>query len=204
MRMAAVATAAGVAYALGWLSRQPQVVAARREASTDALTGLVNKAGLKHHLRKRTKRGEPYTLFMLDLNGFKAVNDTHGHRSGDLLLRTLGHRLSAQLAGHLVSRVGGDEFVVCTDALLTGAEADQMAARIVRAVGAPVHLPGTTEPVTLSTAIGIARSAAGVDHRGALHAADVAMYLSKARGTPCTDDGRSAATCGGIAEPAHP
>lgn len=184
MKMAAVATAAGVAYALGWLSRQPQVVAARREASTDALTGLVNRAGLKRHLHKRANHRDPYTLFMLDLNGFKPINDTYGHRAGDLLLRQLGHRLQAQLAGHLVTRLGGDEFVICVDAALDGADIGTLTSRITRAVSQAITVPGAEEPIALSSAIGIAQGLPGADPRSVLHAADAAMYLSKARGLP--------------------
>jgi diguanylate cyclase (GGDEF)-like protein len=112
MRLAAVATAAGVAYALGWLTRQPEVAAARREASTDALTGLVNRHGLKRQLQIRADRGQPYTIYFIDLNGFKPVNDTYGHRAGDQLLAYLGRRLGTQFSGHVVARLGGDEFVV--------------------------------------------------------------------------------------------
>lgn len=184
MRMTAVATAAGVAYALGWLSRQPQVAAARREASTDGLTGLVNRAELKRQLHRRANRQEPYTLFMLDLNGFKPVNDTYGHRAGDQLLRTLAHRLRAQLAGHVVTRLGGDEFMVLADGLLSMPAADGLAERIQRAVGAPIPVPGSPEPVMLSTAIGIARAVARADYRSTMHAADLAMYRSKATGRP--------------------
>lgn len=184
MNLAAVATAAGVAYALGWLTRQPEVAAARREASTDALTGLMNRAGLKHQLQNRAKRRLPYTLYMLDLNGFKPINDQFGHRAGDELLTRLGERLRAQLAGHLVVRLGGDEFMVLTDGPQTPAESLIFCERIARAVSTPVLVPGSATPVVLTTAIGAVRAAPGADFRGALHAADQAMYLSKATGRP--------------------
>lgn len=182
MRMAAVATAAGVAYALGWLTRQPQVVAARREASTDALTGLVNRSGLKHQLRNRARRGQPYTIYMIDLNGFKRINDTFGHRAGDELLRQLGYRLAARFAEHLVARLGGDEFIVVGDGLHRGPQL--LTARIAAAVEVPIPVPGSPEPVTLSTAIGLSHVPVGADPAVALHAADLAMYLSKVTGIP--------------------
>lgn len=185
MRMAAVATAAVGAYVLGWLSRQPQVDAARREASTDSLTGLANRSELKRQLRIRAQRGQPYTIYMLDLNGFKPVNDTWGHRAGDELLRQLGTRLVDHFAGqHLVARVGGDEFVLVIDMLQTRPAAGALAARVMSVVAQPVRVPGSPEPVTLTTAIGIARAEAGADPRGALHAADLAMYRSKTLGAP--------------------
>lgn len=184
MRMAAVATAAGVAYALGWLSRQPQIVAARREASTDSLTGLMNRAGLKHQLRIRANRRQPYTLYMLDLNGFKPVNDTYGHRAGDALLQTLAARLRAQLAGHLVARLGGDEFMVLVDEPQLAPAIDAFAQRIQRITEQPIGVPGSPEPVVLGTAIGAARATGRADYRATMHAADLAMYRSKDSGQP--------------------
>jgi diguanylate cyclase len=181
--MATVATVAGVAYGLGWLMRQPEVTAARREANTDALTGLVNRAGLLHQLHIRATKGQSYTIYLIDLNGFKPINDTYGHRAGDALLRQLGARLERRLGEHLVARLGGDEFVVVADGLVHGS--DGLLGRIAEAVGAPTVVPGAAEPVTLSAAVGFAHAPAGVSGRAALHTADLAMYRSKTMGIPC-------------------
>jgi len=121
---------------------------------------------------------------MLDLNGFKPVNDTWGHRAGDELLRQLGARLGICFSQHIVARIGGDEFVVLVDGQQSGPAADVLAAQIADVVAQPVCVPGSPEPVTLTAAIGIARAAGAADPRGALHAADQAMYSSKARGAP--------------------
>lgn len=184
MKLATVATAAGVAYVLGWLTRQPEVAAARREANTDALTGLTNRRGLERQLYIRTERNQPYTIYLIDLNGFKPVNDTLGHRAGDQLLGRLAGRLSAQLAGHLVARLGGDEFVVLVAGPYRPGQHRLFSDRISRAVGAPVTLPGSLEPVTLTAAIGCVHAPCGADYRIVLHAADLAMYHSKRRGDP--------------------
>lgn len=181
MNLAAVATAAGVAYVLGWLTRQPQVAAARREASTDGLTGLVNRRELQRQLRNRANRGQTYTIYMIDLNGFKPVNDTFGHRAGDALLTHIAARLDARLSGQLVARVGGDEFVVVA-AGLPDAEVLQ---RIQAAVMTPTPVPGSPEPVIVTAAVGVAHGAIGADPRSALHTADLAMYRSKIAGRPC-------------------
>jgi diguanylate cyclase (GGDEF)-like protein len=181
MKITAVATAAGVAYALGWLSRQHEVVAARREASTDGLTGLVNRFGLKRQLRIRADRGQPYTVYLIDLNGFKPINDTFGHRAGDELLRQLGRRLRMRLCEHLVARLGGDEFVVIADG---PAPIPGLPGRIQAAVQVPTTVAGSPEPVTLRAAIGFVHAAAGSDPRVALHTADLAMYRSKTVGFP--------------------
>lgn len=180
MNLAAVATAAGFAYALGWLTRQPEVAAARREASTDTLTGLVNRNGLQRQLRIRADRGQPYTIYFIDLNGFKPVNDTYGHRAGDQLLVSFAGRLVTGFAEHLVARLGGDEFVVAT----VGRPDGDLVVRLQAAVSAATPVPGSPEPVTLGAAIGVAYAPPGADSRSALHTADVAMYRSKRTGQP--------------------
>jgi len=181
MKLAAVATAAGIAYALGWLTRQPEVAAARREASIDALTGLVNRHGLKRQLQIRTERHQPYTIYFLDLNGFKAVNDAYGHRAGDQLLACFGRRLASQLAGHLVARLGGDEFVV----VAAGRPDHHIVALLQATATAPTSIRASPDPVILSAAIGVAYAPAGADPRSMLHTADMVMYRSKRTGEPC-------------------
>jgi diguanylate cyclase (GGDEF)-like protein len=180
MKLAAVASAAGVAYALGWLTRQPEVAAARREANTDALTRLVNRRGLKHQLQIRAKRGQPYTIYFIDLNGFKPVNDTFGHRAGDQLLASLGRRLAAGFGEHLVARLGGDEFAV----IATGPADRHLADRLSAQIAVPITIPGSPDPVTLSAAVGVAYAPPGADPRATLQAADWAMYRSKGSGRP--------------------
>jgi diguanylate cyclase (GGDEF)-like protein len=183
MKMAAVATAAGVAYALGWLSRQSEVVAARREANTDALTHLVNRKGLKRQLRHWADRGQPYTLYLIDLNDFKPVNDTYGHRAGDRLLQGFARRLSTALPQHLVARLGGDEFVVAAEGLQTGPEL--LLAQIQSAAGVAIRIDSAADPIGLSAAIGFVHARPGADPRAVLHTADLAMYRSTQCGIPC-------------------
>jgi diguanylate cyclase (GGDEF)-like protein len=184
MKLTTVATAAGVAYALGRLTSQYEVAAARREANTDALTGLTNRGGLMRHLHKRTRRAHPYTVFMLDLNGFKLVNDTHGHRAGDQLLVLLSERLRIRAGEHLVARLGGDEFVVACDGSRPIEAELAFAEHIVASIKAPIVLPGIPGRVILGAACGVARSLPGESPRATLHAADQAMYRSKKLGVP--------------------
>lgn len=185
MDLAAVATAApgfALTLALGWLYGRREVAAARREANTDPLTGLANRSGLMQQLHNRARRGHPYSLFLFDLNGFKAVNDTHGHRAGDELLRRLGERLHAHLGDHLVARLGGDEFVVVVDDQPTLGADRIIAAAILTVVNLPISLPGVPERVTVGAAIGSVRATAGADPRAVVHAADLAMYEAKTLG----------------------
>jgi len=184
MKLAAVATAAGVAFALGRLTSRSEVVAARREANTDALTGLTNRAGLMHQLHNRTRKGLPYAVFLFDLNGFKPVNDRHGHRTGDELLAALGDRLRADFPEQVTARLGGDEFVVVLDGAYPYEVLETFGARVIRTVERPVRLTGVPEPVKISAAIGIAVSRPSESPRCTLHAADQAMYRSKILGAP--------------------
>jgi diguanylate cyclase (GGDEF)-like protein len=184
MNLAAVATAAGVAFVLGRLTSRNEVVAARREASTDALTGLTNRAGLMRQLHNRTAKGLPYTVLLFDLNDFKPINDTHGHRVGDALLTALAARLSGEFPNMLLARLGGDEFVLVLDGLYPGEMIRTFMARVQKTVERPIHLPGVPEPVKISAAVGAAVAQAAETPRCTLHAADQAMYRSKRTGAP--------------------
>ncbi|MGK5682521.1 diguanylate cyclase domain-containing protein [Actinoplanes sp. URMC 104] len=158
--------------------------AARRQlhhqATHDPLTGLPNRARLATHAESLT--GRALAVLALDLNGFKAVNDSLGHAAGDELLRAVGSRLHAALrAGDdLAGRIGGDEFVV----VLADAgpdEASALAERLRAAICAPVVIGG--DPVTVGVSIGVAvREAGSPAGLGALsHEADAAMYRDKAQ-----------------------
>ncbi|BCY11167.1 diguanylate cyclase domain-containing protein [Actinoplanes sp. L3-i22] len=141
------------------------------EAVHDSLTGLPNRALLHASLAGAD------LLLMLDLDGFKQVNDTYGHAAGDQLLITIGQRL--RVADGLVARLGGDEFAI----LLRGtsmADAEELARTLVRACAEPVVLGDRTARVAAS--IGIA---ARDPHRPAehlLHDADLALYQAKNQG----------------------
>lgn len=112
-----------------------------RLGMTDPLTGLANRAYVMQHLRhaltRRTRSGEQVAMLLLDLNHFKTVNDTLGHLAGDALLCAVGARLTAVAHAHdTVGRFGGDEFVVLLEDLTRGSEAEEVARRMVHALGA--------------------------------------------------------------------
>ena len=91
------------------------VASSRREAATDALTGLPNRRTLKRDLNRALERldaGEEFVFAMFDLNGFKGYNDGFGHPAGDALLTRLGHRLVEAAAPGSAYRLGGDEFCI--------------------------------------------------------------------------------------------
>jgi diguanylate cyclase (GGDEF)-like protein len=161
--------------------------ALRQEASTDALTGVLNRRHLDRRvaeavrLARRHKR--PLALLMVDLDDFKAVNDVHGHAVGDDVLREVGRRLRlAARRTDVVGRYGGEEFVV----LLPETEPEGAAAtgeRVRLAVAEPpLDLEGLG--ITLGASVGVACLGCGGvrDRLGLYVAADRALYAAKRSG----------------------
>jgi diguanylate cyclase (GGDEF)-like protein len=153
----------------------------------DPLTGLTNRGQFLERLGAALSRaraaGDParVAVLLLDLDGFKAVNDSRGHAGGDaVLIGVAGRLLSATRGSDTVARIGGDEFAVLLDGVREEAEAAVVADRIVAAVAAPFAFDGWQAMVGAS--VGIARGADGHDVAAVLHEADVAMYRAKALG----------------------
>ena len=154
----------------------------REEARTDELTGLPNRRALIEHAESvlsRTSVGALAALLLLDLDGFKEVNDSLGHHAGDELLRQVGPRLRGTLrAADLLARLGGDEFAV----LLEDTTAEEASAQAGRLRALLVE-PFTIEGVRLHVGVSIGVSTAPVpasSFRELLRCADVAMYTAKA------------------------
>ncbi len=146
----------------------------------DALTGLPNRSLLQDLLTEASPGSAPTTaLLFLDLDRFKAVNDTMGHAAGDSLLIELAQRLVAVVGpDHLVARLGGDEFVVLCRRLEPDAVA-QLAERIRTNVEAPFKILGRLCHVAASIGTAIVDQLGGLD---LIRAADMAMYAAKQRG----------------------
>ncbi|MGI5237133.1 diguanylate cyclase domain-containing protein [Dactylosporangium sp. CA-139066] len=149
-----------------------------RLAHVDALTGLANRRAFLAALEAALSSGEGAVLF-IDLDAFKAVNDTLGHTAGDELLAAVAGRLGGCVrTGDLVARLGGDEFVVLTHGALGAGALPDLAARIESAFRPPVAvLDGTL--VEARASVGGTRFAAGEPSRNVLHRADTAMYEAK-------------------------
>ena len=159
----------------------------QHDALHDALTGLPNRVLLVERLERAVARshrrpGRRFAVLFLDLDGFKIVNDSLGHETGDRLLVELAPRIEGCLrASDTCARLGGDEFVVLLDEIGDVGRAVDVAERIQHQVGLPFSIGG--REVTLSASIGIVVGDAG--HRRAddiLRDADIAMYRAKARG----------------------
>ncbi|MCI2237827.1 sensor domain-containing diguanylate cyclase [Paenibacillus sp. TRM 82003] len=163
-------------------------------AHTDHLTGLPNRRALLEALEGACAGAEPAALLLVDLDGFKQVNDTLGHHAGDVLLQQVAARLRAVVPEPgLVARLGGDEFAV----LLRGepgrpvdaGAALAVAHRLERVVAEPVRVDGLDARVSASIGVApVASGAAAVP--GVLRAADEAMYRAKRAG------GGSVPACG--------
>lgn len=157
-----------------------------RQAERDSLTGLANRAGMNRALAtmlaRARRRRETAAVLLLDLDGFKAVNDTLGHEAGDRLLEQVALRLSAQVRHEdAVARLGGDEFCVLLEAVTCPRDAADVAERCLAAVAEPVQLSGRA--MIPRTSIGIALFPdAGGDPVQLLQAADTAMYAAKHAG----------------------
>ncbi|SDY98312.1 PAS domain S-box-containing protein/diguanylate cyclase (GGDEF) domain-containing protein [Geodermatophilus africanus] len=153
----------------------------------DPLTGLPNRAlftdRLQHALERGRRERTPTSLLGVDLDGFKAINDVHGHPVGDAVLIAFAERLTSVLrASDTAARVGGDEFsVVCENS--GRADAEALAARLRERVGEPLRLSGGLV-LPLSLSIGIGTVEGGIDPERAFGAlvreADDAMYVDKA------------------------
>ncbi|HKI57628.1 MAG TPA: diguanylate cyclase [Trueperaceae bacterium] len=144
----------------------------------DDLTGLANRRHLKSRFWVWRKRRMRMALIFFDLNGFKVVNDLHGHETGDRVLGVIGQRLKQNVRPHeMVARIGGDEFAV----LLRDADVgtlDRVAGRLIQAVEEPVHLQEHT--VQLSASVGVALYPDDADSfEGLLGCADERMYRHK-------------------------
>jgi diguanylate cyclase len=155
----------------------------RRAAFTDSLTGLANRAGLQERFQRRIAElnadGPGLALLLLDLDGFKYVNDALGHETGDELLVAVADRLRAGLPPDAVaSRLGGDEFAVLLPAHRDPQRAGRAAELVSAAVDGPVQLGGLEVEVTAAVGVAVA-PLHGLDFATLMRHADVAMYDAK-------------------------
>ena len=160
--------------------------ALERQALFDSLTGLANRAAINQHLAARVGRPDApaFSLLFIDLDGFKGVNDSFGHRAGDQLLQQAAERLRTSLPQAFIGRWGGDEFVVT---LADGADEyllRESAQLIIATVGQAFLIDGHRMSVTPSIGA-VNHPTDGTDATLLLRRADAAMYAAKAQGRNC-------------------
>ena len=158
----------------------------RHQATHDSLTGLPNRAAFFERLEKIFEDPEPdarFGLCYVDLDGFKVVNDSLGHETGDQLLAAVADRLKAALAplGHLVARLGGDEFVVLLENCRGEQEAVAAAKTVLNALDGPVLIGDHRLAVGASVGV-LERRVSTTSPGAAVRAADLTLYRAKEAG----------------------
>ncbi|MFI7578308.1 GGDEF domain-containing protein [Micromonospora sp. NPDC049497] len=183
--VALVATA-WACYLIAALRRtRAQLADAVRQLARDPLTGLLNRAGLLALHATLAATPQPMLVLLIDLDDFKAVNDTHGHDAGDYILTEIGARIHeiAALHGGAAARLAGDEYAVLLPA--HRGNPARVAGLVVALIAHPIDLPCGGEPTTVDVSASV--GAAIVDSSDpleevALRRADIAMYHAKHAG----------------------
>ncbi len=184
------------------LERLRQELSTEREAAnSDHLTGLPNRRRFYRDgtalVREAARR--PLIAVLVDLDDFRRINDTFGHRAGDEVLATVARRLAGIAGAGLVARLGGDEFAALLDRVATGrgqpggAHADRLAetgGRVAEVLSVPVPVSGGWK-VAVRASIGVVAVAAGSDLDEVLERAGAAMYQAKAARTRLSPDAGS-------------
>ncbi len=162
-----------------------QSVLLERQAMTDDLTELGNRRHFEEAMKKALddieQKNTTVALLVIDLNGFKLVNDNFGHGAGDEVLREVGERLRQTVRdGDIPFRLGGDEFAVIMTNDVSPTTAQRLAERLTMDIGKPFDL--VSGPVTVGGSVGVSHAPQdGKDTESLLEAADQRMYASKAR-----------------------
>lgn len=166
---------------------QGAMIAAEEQAFTDTLTGLKNRRAVDHILPRLAESGRPFAVMQIDLDFFKAVNDTLGHAAGDHVLQQVARVLVEETRKtDTVARVGGDEFVLVFDGLQNRDTLARIATRIIEKLTRPIPFEG--DECRISASIGIAvfgRDGANASPKELLADADFALYSSKHKGRGC-------------------
>ncbi len=189
-------TTSGHRYAVGNMRRalalvlqnQAQVSLLQRAVRIDHLTGVTSRARLMELIdaADEVPSEASRVVLYLDLDGFKAVNDSFGHPIGDEVLRGVAQRLAAALpAGAVIARVGGDEFVVLCPPTTDGPQAEDLAQRLVDLFVEPIEVRydhGEIAAVSIGVSIGVAVGRPGQPVRSVLTTADRALFEAKRAG----------------------
>ncbi len=154
-------------------------------AHNDALTGLVNRSEFSRYLESRVKslpHDQSWSVLYLDLDGFKAVNDQHGHHIGDLLLGQVAKRLKNTVRGRdIVARLGGDEFAILCNSTNSIQSATNLAEQLIHNLSESIEVEKINIEIGVSVGIAFAGRDGSTAHE-ILNNADLALYRAKAEG----------------------
>lgn len=155
----------------------------QQQAWTDPLTGLLNRRGLTHALKRYVETNIPFTLLYIDLDGFKMVNDSLGHSAGDVILSEVANRLRQNsLSNSTLCRFGGDEFVFALYQDLQEQSLISLLNQMIESISKP-YQDIQQNPILLSASIGVSRFPDnGNDIEHLIMCADAAMYQAKKLG----------------------
>ncbi len=158
-------------------------LALSRDAETDPLTGLLNRRGLSDKLSVAIKNSREFTVFYIDLDGFKMINDSMGHAAGDFILQSVASRLTEKMHNQgIACRFGGDEFIWVIDKENVELKQNEFANQLIEILNRP-YLDKDNNPLLVSASIGIADYPNdGADLELLFLRADAAMYLAKSQG----------------------
>jgi diguanylate cyclase (GGDEF)-like protein len=156
---------------------------AEHQSLHDELTELANRRQLFARLEELVDRGSTYSVVIVDLDGFKAVNDTHGHRAGDAVLVQTAARLRSVVRDHdIVARPSGDEFAVLLRDRPSEEESIEVARRLYRAIAQPVQYEHHLLEIGASVGVVTVARNEHLEVDEVLHRADLAMYQAKESG----------------------
>jgi diguanylate cyclase (GGDEF)-like protein len=169
------------------IARKQTEVESLQDAMHDPTTGLPNRSLLLDRLMQVLARSRrqfsPFAVLFLDLDGFKQINDNHGHAAGDLVLQQVAHRIREAIREmDTPARYGGDEFVVLCEQVTSEDEAAEIAERITAKVTEPLAIDGNDLTVGLSIGIAVVPPNRRIDAAALIQEADDAMYEAKSAG----------------------
>ncbi|MBM7069327.1 diguanylate cyclase domain-containing protein [Actibacterium sp. 188UL27-1] len=159
---------------------QTAKLTAEEQAMTDDLTGLANRRSLDTALADGLMRGSEFALMQIDLDYFKAVNDTMGHAAGDMVLKTVADHLRTETrASDRVARIGGDEFMIILSRLTNHEDLMRLSNRMIKRLEEPIPFEGEVCRISGSIGISVAERSAETTSERMMREVDTALYASK-------------------------
>ena len=160
--------------------------AAEEQAATDTLTGLKNRRAADRILEQKFEEGGAFALMHMDLDFFKAVNDTKGHAAGDHVLQEVAKVMRAETRkGDMIARVGGDEFMLMIDDEISKVKLAEIATRLIQGIEKPIPFEAETCNISASIGIAVQREGGILRPDTLVQNSDRALYASKNKGRAC-------------------